>query len=144
MKKIILFIILVLIIFFCIYNKKIKNEDYVNIDMIGKGAKPRELIIVKNGIKTTTNFFRYKAWNGSMWTAKIIGDAFEITKRNTNETYRVKTIEILRFRSMTFYLIINKDKLYIFRADGLRGICVNNLDLIDWDDETQNIRIIYN
>jgi hypothetical protein len=142
-------IIVILIILFVLYYIFLRNNNTENFkhDNSVNLYKEKKIIITspyRPNDKYITNEFRFKTWDGSDWTAKIINDKFYIKRKESNRLIRTNIINILRFRSQQWQItyLENENKFLVFRFGGIRGMLFKKLDLVDWNDESYTIEVM--
>lgn len=138
--KIIVFIVLLLIILSVLIILQNEVEGMALVQPIDINPTPKIFTIVKLGDVFQTSKFRFKDWSGADFEAEILGVYFQIRRKGSDVVNLVDTINILRFRSMQWQLsFLPEGKFLVFRFNGLTGMPMKTLDLVDWDDETYSI-----
>ena len=136
MKRIVLLIVILLIICVLIKNKK---ELFTQLSK----NKVKKIMIWRNGNPPiTTDKFRFKSWDGTNYTCKIINNEFFVRPMGSNQVFNVRVINILRFRSQQWQVALVNNKFIVSRFGGTIGMEFTKLDLVDWDDTDYTIKVI--
>jgi hypothetical protein len=93
--------------------------------------------------KGISNSFNYKSWDGTLWTAYLIDNQFYVKKMGSSRTFKTRVLNILRFRSQQWQMayLPYKNMFMVFRFNGITGIPYKKIDLVGWDDYTQDIEL---
>lgn len=93
--------------------------------------------------KKISNCFNFKTWDGTLWTAYLIDDNFYVKQMGSYRTFKTRVLNILRFRSQQWQMayLPYKNMFMVFRFNGINGIPYKKIDLIDWDDYSQDIEL---
>ena len=106
---------------------------------------PQKIKIIKYGDEVISDYFRFKSWDGSKWFAQIVNNIFHVRRKGSDKIDIRSSISILRFRSMEWQLAMTPEgKFLVFRMNGITGMELEALDLIDWDDEPITLIMVKN
>ena len=93
--------------------------------------------------KRMSNSFNYKSWDGTLWTAYLIDNHFLVKQMGSSRTFKTRVLNILRFRSQQWQMayLPYKNMFMVFRFNGITGIPYKKIDLVGWDDYSQDIEL---